>query len=329
MVTAFSVPARFLLLLAVLGWCGRAGAVGEAVRLDEMTTELSLTPYVSLFRDPSGRMTWDEVRRQWAQGQFTLGDDLRPSLGFTADAIWIRFRIAHHGPATAVWIVELETPRLDSVDGFLLRSGGPPRHFAAGNLRVPSPELMESVRPALPISLQPGEEVEFLLRVQSETALLLPLSIRSPSRYAAAQADLADTAAGYFGYLKALIVLSLIFGVITRERNMVTYALAMAGGTTFYLLMSGHWTWSVWPAREFFLKQGMMLAGSTGIVLMIVFMRGLVDLRRNLPRVDWWTVRLIWINAAFALVLLFLPYRVGYQLFLTHALVMGLAVCRA
>ena len=321
------MPARsLLLLLALLGWGGCAGVAGEAVRLDEKTTELSLTPYVSFFRDPSGRMTWEEVRRQWAQGQFALGADPRPSLGFTADAIWIRFRIAHHGPATAVWIVELETPRLDSVDGFLLRSAGQPRHFVAGNLRVPSPELMESVRPALPISLQPGEEVEFLLRVQSETALLLPLSIRSPSRYAAAQAELADTAAGYFGYLKALIVLSLIFGVITRERNMVTYALAMAGGTTFYLLMSGHWTWSFWPAREFFLKQGMMLAGSTGILLMIVFMRGLVDLRRNLPRVDWWTVRLIWINAAFALVLLFLPYRVGYQLFLTHALVMGLGL---
>ena len=321
------MPARsLLLLLALLGWGGCAGVAGEVVRLDDQTTELSLTPYVSFFRDPSGRMTWDEVRRQWAQGQFTLGADPRPSLGFTADAIWMRVRLAQHGPIPALWIVELETPRLDSVDIFLLRAGAEPRQFQAGNLRTPSPELMDSVRPALPVSLQTGEEVEFLFRVQSEPALQLPLRIRSPSRYAAAQAELADTAAGYFGYLKALIVLSLIIGVITRERNTVTYAFAMAGGTGFYLLISGQVTWSVGPAREFFLKQGMMLSGSAGILLMIVFLRGLLDLRATLPRVDRWTVRLIWVNAVLALALLFLPFRMGYPLFLKHSLVMGLGL---
>ena len=321
------MPARsLLLLLALLGWGGCAGVAGEAVRLDEQTTELSLTPYVSFFRDPSGRMTWDEVRRQWAQGQFTLGADPRPSLGFTADAIWMRVRLVQHGPIPALWIVELETPRLDSVDIFLLRAGAEPRQFQAGNLRTPSPELMDSIRPALPVSLQTGEEVEFLFRVQSEPALQLPLRIRSPSRYAAAQAELADTAAGYFGYLKALIVLSLIIGVITRERNTVTYAFAMAGGTGFYLLISGQVTWSGGPAREFFLKQGMMLSGSAGILLMIVFLRGLLDLRATLPRVDRWTVRLIWVNAVLALALLFLPFRMGYPLFLKHSLVMGLGL---
>ena len=321
------MPARsLLLLLALLGWGGCAGVAGEAVRLDEQTTELSLTPYVSFFRDPSGRMTWDEVRRQWAQGQFTLGADPRPSLGFTADAIWMRVRLVQHGPIPALWIVELETPRLDSVDIFLLRAGAEPRQFQAGNLRTPSPELMDSIRPALPVSLQTGEEVEFLFRVQSEPALQLPLRIRSPSRYAAAQAELADTAAGYFGYLKALIVLSLIIGVITRERNTVTYAFAMAGGTGFYLLISGQGTWSGGPAREFFLKQGMMLSGSAGILLMIVFLRGLLDLRATLPRVDRWTVRLIWVNAVLALALLFLPFRMGYPLFLKHSLVMGLGL---
>ena len=102
------MPARsLLLLLALLGWGGCAGVAGEVVRLDEQTTELSLTPYVSFFRDPSGRMTWDEVRRPWAQGQFALGADPRPSLGFTADAIWMRVRLAQHGPIPALWIVEL------------------------------------------------------------------------------------------------------------------------------------------------------------------------------------------------------------------------------
>lgn len=320
------MPARFLLLLAVLGWCGRAGAVGEAVRLDEMTTELSLTPYVSLFRDPSGRMTWEEVRRQWAQGQFTLGADLRPSLGFTADAIWLRLRLAHHGPAPALWVVELETPRLDRVDGFLLRSGVEPQHFQAGNLQTPSPEMMASIRPAFPVSLQPGEEVELLLRVHTETALLLPLSIRSMKRYALAQVDLAETAAGYFGYLKALIILSLIIGVITLEWHTVTYAIGMAAIMSFYLLISGQLTWAGWPGREFVLKQGVILTGATAMLLMILLLRGLLDLRRTIPRANWWTVRLIWAHILVTLVLLALPYRLAYPIFLKQALVVGFSL---
>lgn len=313
-------------LLVMLGWSGVPGRAAELVRLDSTTTELSLTPFLQFYRDATGRMTLEEVRRQWEQGQFKVGSDPRPSLGFTEDAIWMRLRLAHHGPVPALWIVELETPRLDCVDGFLMRSGGETQHFQAGNRRVPSPEMMEGSRPGFPVPLQPGEEVEFLIRVHSETALMLALSVRSARRYAIAQAELANSAAGYFGYLKALIVLSLIIGIITRERDSVTYALAMTAVTCFYLLVSGQLTWRDLPGQDFVLKQGMILAGATALLLMMVFLRSLLDLRLNLPRMDRWTVRVIWVHAAVTLVLLVLPFRLAYPIFLAHALAVGLCL---
>jgi hypothetical protein len=43
--------------------------------VNENTTEVELTPYLSLFRDTSGRMSLDEVRQMWAKGGFAPVND--------------------------------------------------------------------------------------------------------------------------------------------------------------------------------------------------------------------------------------------------------------
>jgi hypothetical protein len=82
----------------------------------------------------------------------------------------------------------LESTRLDTLDAYVVRSGVVSEHFVTGNLRPAAPRMLDYLRPAFPVPLQPGEEVEFLLRVHTETSVQLPLSIRSVAGYVGAKA---------------------------------------------------------------------------------------------------------------------------------------------
>lgn len=313
-------------MVAVLLWgCSSSPAAG-VVRLDGATTELPLTPFLSFYRDASGQMTLAQVQQQWARGQFSPGAQRRPSFGFTQDAIWVRFVMQHQGPHPAMWILELQTPRMDTVDAYLVRSSGPVEHFAAGNLPAPSPQVVDAIRPAFPFSLQPGEEAEFFLRVHSETSLQLPLSIWGVKQYATAQARMVMFSAGFFGYLSALVTVGLLFGGVSWERGMVFYSLSLVGVLAGYLIVSGYWTWLGFPRHTVLAKQGGILAGEFALFMMIVFLRRLFDLGLVMPRVDQWMARFMWAGAAATLVLLALPYRISYPLFLGHLLLLGVAL---
>jgi len=220
----------------------------------------------------------------------------------------------------------LESTRLDTLDAYVVRSGVVSEHFVTGNLRPAAPRMLDYLRPAFPVPLQPGEEVEFLLRVHTETSVQLPLSIRSVAGYVGAKAETAGATSAFFGYLKALILLGLVFGVITRARGMVAYSAAMVGVLTTYKIMSGSGNWPEFPVRAIIFKQGLILSGEFAMMMMILFLRRLLDLRVTLPTVDRWLVRVSWVNAALTLVFLALPFRVVMTPLFAHVLIMGMVL---
>ncbi|MCE2862314.1 MAG: hypothetical protein LW690_07670 [Opitutaceae bacterium] len=157
----------FLIVLGS-GFAPLAGA--EIVQLEAATSEVSLTPFLQSFRDASGVMTVEDVRGRAEQAWAPPDVGRRPAFGFTRDAIWLRFRMRHLGPTPTLWIVDLESTRLDTLDAYVVRSGVVSEHFVTGNLRPAAPRMLDYLRPAFPVPLQPGEEVEFLLRVHTETS---------------------------------------------------------------------------------------------------------------------------------------------------------------
>ena len=111
------------LLAVFLGGLGTAIAA-DSVDLDANTARLSLTPYLSIYRDTSGTMGLAEVRQVSAGWQESPRPDSRPTLGFTTDAVWMRFRVQNRDSVVVTGLVELNSPRMDEVDGYVLHDGG-------------------------------------------------------------------------------------------------------------------------------------------------------------------------------------------------------------
>lgn len=323
----FPEAARTLIRIAIVllwGSCASSGAT--VIGLDAATTEVPLASFLSCYRDASGQMTLAQVQQEWERGRFSPGTQRRLSLGFTPDAIWLRFAMRHQGDYPATWMVELQTPRMDAVDAYLVHGSRPVEHFAAGNLQTASVELVDAINPTFPVSLQPGEEVECFLRVSSETSLQLPLRLWGIRQYANSKAGDWFFTTGFFGYLTALILLGFVFGIISRERGMTIYALSLVGVFACYFILSGYWVWLGFPARAVVVKQGVILAGEFALFMMLAFVRRLLELDSVMPQTDRWVARVMWAGLAATPVLFSLPYRTSYPLFVGHLLLVGVAL---
>lgn len=294
--------------------------------LDDKTTEVALTTHLSIFRDAGGSMGFDEVREVWADGGFGPVTARRPTLGFTEDAVWLRFEVFHDSAPTREWILELMTPRMDDVQVFVARTSGRIERFEAGNARGAQPGLPDSVDPAFPLLLQPRESVECFVRVRSETSLQLPLRLAGVGSLSPGTGGKQVLVAGFFGYLISLILLGFVFGRVAREPSYYIYSLALCGGFGVYLILSGYWAWLGFQGGPFMAKQGLIIAGEFAMMMKVLFLRRLLDLKNMKAGLERWAVLAMGSIVFLAVALVLLPYRIAYPLFVGHLLVLGLGM---
>ena len=313
-------------VLCVLLWSACVVWGAGPVILDDRTTEVELAPHLSLYRDASGRMTLDEVRQAWAGGGFAPVTGQRPTLGFTVDAVWLRFEVRHGGAAAREWLLELMTPRMDEVRVFLLHSSGQIDHFETGKARSAQSRVLDTVDPAFPLLLQPGESVECFLRIRSETSLQLPLRLSGVGSLTPAGPGKQELVAVLFGYLISLILLGFVFGRVAREPSFLLYALALCGIFVVYLILSGYWAWLGLPGGAFVAKQGLIIAAEFALMMKMAFLRRLFDLKRVMAAVERWSKRAMVSIVFVAAALVMLPYRIAFPLCVGHLLVLGMGM---
>lgn len=315
-----------LALLAVLLWSLGVGLAADFVGLDANTARLSLTPYLSLYRDTSGKMELAEVRQALAGWEVSPRSESRPTLGFTTDAIWMRFRVRNRDSIPLTGLVELNTPRMDEVDGYVLHDGGRIEHFAGGNTRTPSPQMMATRCPTFAVQIPPDGQAEVFVRVHSETSIQLPLNLWGQRAFAEAQAVEAVAYAGMFGYWSALIVLGFVFGAVSLDFGFILYSLKTLGIFLVCLILSGYWGWLGLPLSPTLAKTGVIVIGELGVIVILVFPRRLLELDQRMPRVSRWVIRAMWAGIGLTVGLMSISYRVAYPLFVIHLMLIGIGL---
>ncbi len=287
------------------------------------TRVLPVAPGLAVYRDPGGAMTLDQARQAFRDGRFQAGQRPWPSFGFISDAVWVRFAVRDRSGAAQLWLTELRSARMDELDWYLLREGGVIEHLIAGNQRERPPEMVDCKHPVFPLQLAAGERAEVFLRIHSETAVHLPLQIWEPKAFASAQAGNEAVSAAFYGYLAALILMSLAFSLFTRDRGYVLYSLSLLGVFGLYFIVSGYYLWLHLPGGRFMLQGGVILAIEYTMLLMMAYLRYFFDLPATMPGLNRWGGRLAWALVAATVVFLLGPYHVMYPLVILQLLLFG------
>lgn len=237
-----------LLCLALFVPTAQGQAPNSTLILTAAQSEYPLGPYLEYLEDPAHTLTFEMVSAPAFAERFVPNNSDILSLGYTNSSYWLRVRVRNEVPATLEWCLALHDARVGLVDVYLPDPNGPGYiHKATGrNLpftarEVPNREFI------FKLTLPPATEQVIYLRVESTSALLLPLTLWTPAALAQySQGDYLGLGLGY-GVLLVMAAYNLFLFFALRDHNYLLYVLVVLGTVLTQASLDGLAHQYLWP----------------------------------------------------------------------------------
>jgi len=235
-----------LLRCLLLSWLCLAGAA-QAAELGTGATRVELWPSLSMLAETGPRLSAQQALAAAQAGQFGRPDGAKGALGLRQGAVWLRIPLQVASQDDGEWVLELDYPPLNHIEVYLLYQGQILQQAALGNLLPRATRPLASRNHALPLSLPPGRGSELLLRVQTQGAMTVPITLAKPAAYQSHALSEQLLQGLLNGLGLALLVYSLAQWLSLREPLFAKYALLITGSLLFSLLQFGTGAQFLWP----------------------------------------------------------------------------------
>ncbi|HEX8784639.1 MAG TPA: ATP-binding protein, partial [Telluria sp.] len=165
---------------------------------------------------------------------FAMPQGAHATLGMQDGASWLRVPVMTAAGTDPAWVLKIDFGLLNHVDFFLARDGHIVEHRVADSGRTPKGALGGPV-PAFIMHLEPGVRYEVLLRVESVSAKILPVSFEKPSAFHESAMNEQLLQGTLTGLTLCLLLYSIGQWINLRENLFAKYSL-LVGGLAFYNL---------------------------------------------------------------------------------------------
>ncbi|WP_395693740.1 diguanylate cyclase domain-containing protein [Piscinibacter sp.] len=260
---------RRLLRLILLAGCLVASLAVRAapvLLIDGSSQRLEAWPAVGVLPDAGGEM--DIAAAMAAAQRFEAPRSAYATLGLHKEPVWLRIPISWTGGGGPNWMLDIDYPPLNRVDA---SGGGVGRVGQPARLAPPPPFAQRPVPSrshALPLELRPQVEYELYLRVQTQGAMILPITVMRPQAFHSEALDEHILQGLLAGLGLCLVIYSLVQWRSTREAMFAKYAMLTSGSLMFSVAQFGIggmylWRNNLWLEAHAAPLMALLAAGST------------------------------------------------------------------
>ncbi|MET1161013.1 MAG: 7TM-DISM domain-containing protein, partial [Pseudoxanthomonas sp.] len=154
-----------------------------ALRIDAASSHLSLAPHTSFYHDKSGGDDLAAVSRRLAQGAFQPLPNDNATFGFQDGAFWFHAVVSNTGNPEDKWLLVQEYALSDRIDVFAKYADGRVVHSAGGDHLPFDQRNIRYRQPNFWLNIKPGQTIDLLVRVQSESSMQVPLTVYAPDAF--------------------------------------------------------------------------------------------------------------------------------------------------
>ena len=230
---------RGLLAVLLLAWLSLALVPARAatlLQLQDRQVTVDAWPAVQMLVDADGSLTPDAAQRRLAE--FHPPDTPTANLGPRREVVWLALAVqAMDGDGR--WVFSIDYPSINHADLYVLRNGRPVALHRMGNAIPYDQRPMQTRVHAVELNLPPGMPHQLLLRVATQSAMLVPISLVKPARFHATEANEQLLQGMLVGVALALLAYSLAHWATLRDPMFLEYALLLSGVTTFFVTYFG------------------------------------------------------------------------------------------
>lgn len=194
----------------------------NAIELTANSQSANLAAEVLALRDPSGKLTYSEIKSFEDARKFSLaplnGNDI--NFGFTQDTYWLKWTLSRPKDAPSEWLLSIPYQTIDHIVFYAPNK----KAVITGNAMPFDSKPIPGRFYTFPVEVDTSPQ-EFYLQVRSEYALTVPLIIWQPSAFIKNTEVLTALQALYFGELLTLILYNLLIYLSIRDSRFLLYSL--------------------------------------------------------------------------------------------------------
>jgi signal transduction histidine kinase/PAS domain-containing protein len=231
----------WLCCMLVLPFVARGQALTPApLDVAHLAAPATLAPHLAVLRDPSRQLTLDDVTAPDVAAEFVPAAAGEPNFGLTTDAAWARVTLTNSGRAPGEYVLRLDLPGASYVDFYALSATGDTLRTIHTGARLPfaNRPLPDHVF-AFPLELGSGETQTYYLRVATDFALRLPLTLWPAAVYSGEIAQEALAWAIVVGLVLLLSAFNLLVFLVVRDRDHLLLGLAGSVSVLTTCLVNG------------------------------------------------------------------------------------------
>ena len=271
------------------------------------TPEQELGGSVEFALDSSGANSFSDAWSDSSPISFAPSDKDVINLGFSDAVIWIRFALENRSAVASERLFSVGYPLLDKVDIEVVQSGTRSQ-FAFGDLKPFAEREFYHRNFIIPVVFQPGERVEFRMRVHSESSLRIPLTVWEPDAFYKHDGFEMLLNGLYYGLMLVMALYNAFVYFSIRERSYLIYVCFVISAAIAQLAMSGLSYQFLWPSSPWWAGVSVVLFLALGTFFAGWFALEFLQLRSSFRKVSNALSTIVALSSVVAVCAFILPY---------------------
>jgi signal transduction histidine kinase/CheY-like chemotaxis protein len=286
---------RFLFMLTPLwmgvmpGWAQSVAPLplNSVIEIDSDFSERKIGRDIAILEDPSGQLTFEQVRTPEKAAQFTPSSKDSPSFGYTHSAYWARFSLnnkaaSQNAHPSNPFYLTLAYAQTDLAQLWCTNADGNTIVQQRTGDHVPRAEWPTSYRePAFIIS---NKAQDCWIRIYSSASIQFPLTLYSEEAFYSKRLSDNVIQSLYFGALLVMLIYNGVIAVSTRSMAYITYTAFLLSFGLFQCAYGGIGYALLWPDAIGFADSITPISISCIGISSLFFTTQLLDLRKTAPR---------------------------------------------
>ncbi|WP_344759508.1 diguanylate cyclase [Luteimonas lutimaris] len=306
---------RMLAWLAALGLalvvalpCAAQSALPPAIELVPGHDDIQLSPYLT-WRHDAGAVDDDaDAFRRVQAGEFAPLPGGQSEFGFRPGAFWFHARVVNRHDIDSRWILVQQYSLSDYIDLYARYPDGRVLHMASGDHRPFSERSIRDRHPNFLFDLPPGQPVDLLVRVESESSMQVPLALMTQTAFAELARDAQFAIGIYYGILLALFFYNLVLWLMLRDSSYFWYLFHLSAFGMVLFTLNGLGFEYLWPNSPWLADKSVPLSICLALIGMQQFARTFLELKTRFPRGNLVSLGLIGFFLLLGVASLWLPY---------------------
>jgi serine phosphatase RsbU (regulator of sigma subunit) len=268
----------FLLIAFSTLLFGQAGII----ELQDKDLGSSFAKDVLVLSDVENKFTLKDIIDKDASEFYSPVNDF-PYLDFTSHQYWIKFSI-HNNTEDSHFILETARPITNEVDFYQLRGSIIENSFRSGDGYDYSEKVIPHRKNLFPVSLEPGETKDYVVRVKSDGEVLtLPVKIYDKTGFFERDYTAQFSLGFYYGLMSLVIIIYFFFFIMLKDRSFLYYIGYVFAQAVLQFSLDGYTYHHFFPSGGYLANHFVIFIAGVTVVVLLKYVDSFLHLKERNP----------------------------------------------